>query len=143
MTTLVPVLGSQILVKVGNGASPEVFAHANIINMERGITFSTEVAVDQLPDLADQSLPAQTHRRIIATDVVINGSGKLPAGDSLEWVEWWNTGAVKNLQITDGHFLVTGPFVLENFNPSGDRTALVECSVTLSQAGPVTVSEAP
>jgi predicted secreted protein len=142
MSYIVPVLGETILVKIGSGASPEVFATPTLINTSRSISFATSTETDQLIDLENQSAPAQTVRRVTSTDCKIDGEGMVNKGDVHEWLEWAQGGLIKNLQITDSTWTVEGPFVLTSFQITGERLKSSTCQITLEQAGAVTVTEA-
>lgn len=137
---LVPVLGDQIQVKIGDGATPtEVFTHPAIINTSRGISFSTNTESDEIIDLNDQAAPAQMVRRVTSTDCKIDGAGRIHKPAAVEWMQWAQSGDIKNVQVTDGNWKVTGPFVLTSFQITGERLKSSECQMTLEQAGPVTV----
>ncbi|MBB4859466.1 hypothetical protein HNO88_002795 [Novosphingobium chloroacetimidivorans] len=141
MSYIIPVMGETILVKVGNGASPEVFSAPTLINTSRSISFSTSTETDQLIDLDDQSAPAQTVRRVTSTDCKIDGEGMINRGDVFEWLDWAQSGKIKNCQITDGTVLVEGPFVLSSFQFGGERLKSATGQLTLEQAGAVEVTE--
>lgn len=143
MAYLVPVLGSQILIQIGDGADPEVFAHSNVVNTTRGVTLSSDVEADDLPDLADQSAPAAKFRRVKSKDCKIDGAGMMSAADTYAWMERWDSGVPFNVKVTDGNWTITGPFVLSNFQLSADRTKPGENQLTLEQSGPVTITENP
>lgn len=143
MSYIVPVLGHQILIQIGDGAQPEVFAHANVINTTRGVTFSTDVEADDLIDLADQGAPAGKFRRIKSNDCKVDGAGMMSAADTFAWLERWQNGVPFNAKITDGNWTVTGKFVLTDFKLSADRTKPGENQLTLEQAEPVTITENP
>jgi len=138
MSYLTPVLGHQILIQLGDGGSPEVFAHSNVVNTTRGVTLSTEVETDDLPDLADQSAPAAKFRRVKSKDVKIDGAGMMSATDTFEWIERWDAGQPFTVKVTDGNWTGVGKFVLTNFQMSADRTKPGENQLTLEQAEPVT-----
>lgn len=141
MAYIVPVLGETILVKIGDGAVPEVFAAPTLINTSRSISFSTSTETDQLIDLENQSAPAQTVRRVTSTDCKIDGEGMVNRGDVHEWLAWAQAGTIKNLQVTDGTWIVEGPFTLTAFQTGGERLKSTTCQITLEQAGAVTVEE--
>lgn len=141
MSYIVPVLGAQILIQIGDGATPEVFAHSNVVNTTRGVTLSTEVEADDLVDLADQSAPAAKFRRVKSKDVKIDGAGMMSAGDTFEWIERWNSGKPFTVKVTDGNWLGIGKFILTNFQMSADRTKPGENQLTLEQAEPIVFTE--
>ncbi|WP_334185086.1 phage tail tube protein [Novosphingobium sp.] len=137
MSYIEPILGEKILVKLGDGESPEIFTAPNVINTTRGISFSTSTETDELIDLADQSAPAQTIRRVKSTDTKIDGSGMLDHADVPEWIEWSLSGKIRNVQAIVGNVIVEGPFVLTSFAITGDRLKSATCDLTLEQAGAV------
>lgn len=144
MAYLTPVLGHEIVVKIGDGATPtEVFTAPNLINTSRGVQLSTETVTDQITDLDDHGLPAQTHRRVASVDTKIDGSGKLHIGATYEWLDWISNGDVKNIEVisTKAGFRGFGPFVLTSFQITGERNQMSECQITLEQAGPIVWSE--
>jgi hypothetical protein len=140
MAYIQPVLGAQLVIQVGNGATPEVFAAPSLINTSRGISFSTATESDELIDLADQLAPAQMIRRVKSVDTKIDGAGMVHKADVLGYLQWASKGTVKNIKITDGNWVVTGPYVLTSFNITGERLKSSECSMTFEQAGAVTIT---
>lgn len=134
MATIQPVFGYQLLIKVGDGETPEVFAHPALINTSRGITFSTSTETDELMDVSNHGAPAITVRRIRSKDVKIDGSGMIHAPDLPEYLAWAASGEIKNIEVTIGGVVMRGPFVLTNFQVSADRVKTVEVQLTLEQA---------
>lgn len=142
MSTITPVLGHQLLVQIGTpSGNTVVYAHTNVVNTTRGVTFSTDVETDDLVDLADQAAPAQKFRRVKSLDVKIDGAGMMDATSTYEWIERWEAGSEFTARVTDGNWTITGPFVLTSFQISADRTKPGENQLTLEQAGPVVVAE--
>ncbi|MYL98407.1 hypothetical protein GR702_11595 [Novosphingobium sp. FGD1] len=134
-------MGERLLIKIGNGATPEVFEHPTLINTSRSVSISTTTETDQLVDLADMSAPATTVRRVTSTDFKIDGEGLINKGDVLDWMEWIKSGEHRNLQITDGDWMVEGPFLLTAFQITGERAKSSTCQITLEQADEVVVAE--
>ncbi len=52
-----PPEGGQILVKIGDGADPEVFASDCLINTDKGIDFSSDSTDFVVPDCVDPTAP--------------------------------------------------------------------------------------
>lgn len=138
MSYIKPVLGETILVKLGDGSSPEVFTAPNLINTSRGVSFNTSTESDELLDLENQSAPAQTIRRVRSVDCKIDGEGMLHSEDVAEWLAFAQSGEIRNVQIVISGIVVEGPFVLTSFQISGDRLKSSTCQLTLEQAGAVT-----
>ena len=141
MATLVPVLGESLLVQIGDGASPEVFKAPNMINTTRGVSVSTSAETEELIDLANPSAPAQTVRYVKAVDVKIDGAGMVNKADAYEWMAWSLSGVPRNIKVTDGTWVMTGPFLLSSYQVSGERRKSTENQITLEQAGPVTLTK--
>jgi predicted secreted protein len=140
MTTITPVYGHQLTVQIGDGESPEVFAHPALINTTRGITFTTATESDELVDIGDQSKPAQTFRRARAFDTKIDGAGMVHSSSVKEYADWAVSGEIKNVKVAFGNAVATGPFILTSFQISGERAKTTEAQITLEQAGPVTIT---
>lgn len=140
MAIIEPVVGHQMLVQVGNGASTEVFTHPVIINTSRGVTFTANTESDELVDAADQSKPAVTVRRVSATDTKIDGAGMLSKSDVKVYLDWAVSGVAKNIKVLCGNATITGPYVLTSFQVSAERMKTAEVQITLEQAGAITIS---
>lgn len=140
MSLIQPLFGQQLVIQVGDGASPEVFSAPSLINTTRGLTISTAVESDELVDLADQGAPAQMVRRVKSTDIKIDGAGMVHKPDVLKYMQWTKSGAVKNVKVTDGNWVLTGPVILSSFQITGERLKSSECQMTFEQAGEMTLT---
>lgn len=143
MAFIQPVLGHQILIQIGDGGSPETFAHSNVVNTTRGVTLTLEAETDDLVDLADQSAPAGKFRRAKSKDVKIDGAGMMSADDTFEWIERADKGDPFNIKVTDGNWTGVGKVLCTNFQLSADRTKPGENQLTLEQAEPFTWTKNP
>jgi hypothetical protein len=137
---IIPVYGETITVNIANAAAPTVFTHPFIINSDRAISFSTKTADSELVDLANPSYPAQTSRRVASFDTKIDGSGTLPAKSVYEYTTWASNGEVRNVKFQMANTVVTGQFILTDFNVSATRLEMAQATLTLQQAGAVTVT---
>ena len=142
MTTISPVIGHEVLVQVGNGAEPEVFARPALINTSRSLSVTTNTESDELVDIDDQSLPAETVRRVRSNDVKIDGAGMVHSSSVKEYLDWAMSGEAKNVKVDFGNAVLTGPFILTQFEIGGDRAKTTEAQITLEQAGACTVTSA-
>lgn len=138
MAYINPIMGHQLVVMLGNGASPEVFTAVNVINTSRSITFTVNTETEELVDLEDQSAPAQTVRSVKSSDCKIDGAGMASKEDVGEWIAFAQ-GGKRNIKVTDGTNTITGPFILTSFQLGGERTKTVENTLTLEQAGALDV----
>lgn len=141
--TIATVKGTQLLVKIGDGASPEVFTHPCLINAKRG--FSLEVSTNKIvvPDCDNPDDPAwqQVIKDVLSAS--IDGAGKLDTADVSDYHDWLLSPDTKNVRIylgTVGYW--ASAFHLTSFQVSGDRGALVEVTIKLDSDGAVTYTAA-
>lgn len=117
---------SVIYLKIGNGATPEVFAHDCTINSERGIQFQSQGQDVYVPDCDDPTaLPWRQHFKG-GLSATLSGSGVADA-DSLQAMDAWfrapNPTAAKNVQVwCDDKGSWSGAFKLTEFQVTGDPT---------------------
>lgn len=131
--------GSQLYIKIGDGASPEVFAHPCLINAERGIQFSSQGSDEIVPDCATPENPAWMEHTKDGLQATITGSGKLNTSDIEDFDEWFRSKDPKNVQVWAGalgHWV--GSFHLTEWSVTGNRGTKAECSITLKSDGVVT-----
>lgn len=143
MATITPLLGEQLLIQLGNGASPEVFSAPALINTTRGITFSTSTESEELIDLADQSAAAITARYAKAVDWKIDGAGMVSKADLKEYLLWSRTPKARNVKVTDAatgaSWTMTGSALLTQLQVSGERRKASTVQISLESAGDWTV----
>lgn len=138
--------GVQLLLKVGDGASPEVYTAFCSINAARGITFSSAVNDFSIPDCTDPDLIAWIAREKSSLSVAVSGAGILNTPDIDDFFNWWSSRLSKSCTITIdvgaslGGQVFTGDFHLTDFAITGDRGAKMECSITLASDGEVTMT---
>ena len=145
MTYLAGLLTEELLIKIGDGATPtELFAHPCIINTERSFSMTAETKTTQVPDCTDPSKPKKTTRRVVATDSQISGGGLLPATSSKTYADWLQSGLPKNVKVylaKTGALTATGSYVLTNYTLTGsDQGENVTCQLTLEQADEPTLT---
>lgn len=139
--------GVKLLLKVGNGASPEVFSTFCSINAERGIQFQGEENTFALPDCADPEAIAWVVSEISSLRVLINGAGTLNTPDLQDFFDWWKDGETKNVQMVmdvpsaDGGVIFEGGFKLPNFEVTGGgKGTKTNVSLSLASDGEVTAA---
>lgn len=132
--------GTQLYIKIGDGASPEVFAHPCLINAERGVTFRSNTNDIIVPDCSNPDDPAWRELVKDALSVGVTGSGILDnvLATIQSYDTWYRSDDGKNVQIwlgTIGYW--QGSFKLTEWNPSGDRNAKITSTITLESDGEV------
>lgn len=134
--------GEMILVQIGDGATPEVFAHDCLINTSRAINMTASTVTNTVPNCTDPSAPAKTMRTVSAVDTSISGSGKMHASSVKTWQDRLLAGAAFNVRTkVAGKWQVAAPYVLTSFQVNGEPHTNAEVSVTLEQADAPTVTD--
>ena len=145
MATVKYLNGVQLLVQIGDGADPEVFAADCLINADRGISFESETNRQVIPDCDNPDDPAWSVMDKDGLSATITGSGMLHTSSTSEWFDWFNGNAGKNVRVLyngvslangGGHW--AGSFKLTSFEVTGARNEKSQVSVTLESDGVVT-----
>lgn len=138
MAQLTTLRGSALYIKVGDGASPEVFAHPCLINTKRGIQFQSSTNKIIVPDCDNPDDPAWTEAVKDSLSATINGAGTLD--NDVEVItfydSWLRDPDPRNVQVwlgTVGYW--AGAFNLTNFEIGGDRGVLADVTIALESAG--------
>lgn len=127
----------EFLIKVGDGADPEVFA-APCGLTSKGFNASADTTDDSVPDCDNPDAPAWKERSVTAIARDISGSGVLSQEFLQTWDDWFVSGLPKNCQVEFGDLVWTGPYVLSTFNVSADQGAKLKVTVALQSAGEIT-----
>jgi predicted secreted protein len=138
--TIDSMRGTQLLVKVGDGASPsETFTHPCLINAKRGFKATVSSNKIVVPDCDNPDDPAWQEVIKDVLSAAIDGAGKLDRAGVATFYAWLLGKDPKNVQIWLGTFgYWAGAFHCTNFEVTGDRGALAECSLALESDGAVT-----
>lgn len=140
--------GEQLLVQIGDGADPEVFAHPCFINADRGIQLSAETTDIIVPDCDDLSLPAFKEILKDGLQLQITGAGVLDTRDFETWFEWMISDDAKNARVrlnvaqADGGGYISGAFKLTALNLTGTRKNNTTVEVTLMSHGQLAWTDA-
>lgn len=141
--TIATIRGTQLLIKVSDGASPPVFTHPCLINAKRGFKLAVSSNKIVVPDCDNPDDPAWQEVIKDVLSASIDGAGKLDTADIADYHAWLISKDPKNIQIwlgDVGHW--AGAFHLTSFDVSGDRGALAECTLALESDGIVTYTAA-
>jgi hypothetical protein len=143
MTAVNYTRGVKLVLKVGDGASPEVFTSLCSINAERGVTFDGTFRDEVVPDCTDPDLLAWVAREAESLSMGVTGGGMSHKNDVKRLWDWWKSGDTKNCQLildddTPANVITwEGGFKLPNFELSGNRGEKVASSLTLASDGEV------
>lgn len=130
--------GESLFIKIGDGASPEVFTHPCTINAERGIQFQSNGNEVEVPDCTDPSDPVWTEFYKTALSATINGAGKLDTAVAAIWAAWFASDDAKNIKVYLGSGAYwSGAFKLTDFQITGNRADVCEVTATIRSHGTV------
>lgn len=138
--------GRRLLIRVGNGASPEVFSVKCSFNGDRAISFSSSSTDETDIDCDDPTAVAYTVTVVDSLSVEVSGGGRVKADEVPFFYEWWNSGEPKNAQVAidavDG-VEFEGQLLLLNWSVNGGETGSATSDMTMKFTGPVTMNEVP
>lgn len=138
--------GVELLLKVGNGASPEVYTAFCSINAARGISFTSSLNEFNIPDCTDPDLIAWVAREKASLSIAVTGAGILNTPDVDDFFNWFKSETSKSCQIVVdvtaalGGQVFTGDFHLSEFSITGNRGGKMECSLSLASDGEVVMT---
>lgn len=144
MATVQTMNGTKLLVQIGDGGSPEVFTHDCLINAERGIAFSSDVAEFVVPDCDAPDEPAWKETTKDGLGASVTGGGMLHTASVETWFNWFKDDATKTCRIkidvtgANGGGYWEGEFHLTEFEITGNRNEKATVSVTLVASGALT-----
>lgn len=138
MTAIVALRGTQLYIKVGDGASPEVFSHPCLINTKRGIKFTSSSNKVIVPDCDNPEDPAWTEAIKDGLNASIDGAGTLDnKAATIQFYDgWFRSPDAKNVQVwlgTMGYW--AGAFQLTSWELNGDRNDNAQATLTLESDG--------
>lgn len=144
MAYVAPVAGESLLIKVGDGATPEVFTHPCLINTDRAFEGSASSSATEVADCATPANPAKIVRAVKSVDYKISGSGIVDATSVKAYWDWLASGAAKNIKIvqnlagSSGGWTASGPFILTAFAVTGPPRDKQTCTISLEASDAVT-----
>ncbi len=133
--------GVKLVLKVGDGASPEVFTALCTINAERGITFNAQTNDATVPDCADLEAIAFLAREKQSLSVDFTGGGMSDKSNVKTLWDWWKAEEARNCQIVLDDDVAAnvitfeGAFHLTQFDLTGNRGEKVQSTMTLASDG--------
>lgn len=107
----------------------------------RGINRSSNMSTSEVPDCDDESLPASLERAVQSQEVTISGSGVWAAQAHETMLDWWYSGATKNVRIQHVNAAVgdteyeTGAAYLVSINNQAERGTKVTAEIEIQFDG--------
>lgn len=133
--------GTKLLVKLGDGNSPEQYLHPCTINAEREFALELNVNESVEPNCEDPDEAGWVVRDGISKSGTITGQGMLNTPDYDDWFDWFDSAVsrqclvVLDVDAADGGRIVTGQFLLTQLAMSGNKGERMQGSVTLQSTG--------
>jgi predicted secreted protein len=134
------IAGTKLLILVGDGASPEVFAQpCGLTNNTLSFTSATGSTV--IPFCDDPEAAAWESKEVTSLSAQVTGSGVMAVESFTTWSNWFSSGEAKNAQVKLddpglGHY--EGPWVLSSFKLTGQRGQKVTVDITLDNSDIIT-----
>lgn len=135
--------GLKLLLKLGNGATPEVFSTVCSIRATKGVNFEGEENTFNIGDCDEPEAITWLIGEVVGKRITFDGGGVLHTPDLDKFYEWWDGGETKNCKIVldvpgaDGGIVLTGGFKLPAFNVTGNDGDKVQFSASIKSDGPV------
>lgn len=149
MALVTHMRGVKLLVKVGDGASPEAFTTYCTINSDRGISFVAATNDFVIPDCSDPDLMAWLTREKISLSGDITGAGILNTPDTEAFFDWVTSPDTRNVQVhldgvtgANGGGYWAGAYHCTQFDVNGGQGTKVNASVQLVSDGEVAWADA-
>ena len=132
--------GTKLLILVGDGASPEVFAEPCGLTT-KSFNLSAQTNTTIIPDCADPEAPAWEAKDVNSLAAHVSGSGVMAVESYQVWNDWFMSAAAKNAHIKlDNSALgyYSGSFILTSLRLTGQRGQKVTVDITLDNDQSVT-----
>jgi hypothetical protein len=136
------VSGEHLLLLLGDGKGPETFTASATINTTRSLDISVKASTTEIADTENPSLPANTVRQAVSTDLKFTGAGVADAPSYLQIANWTNSGQILDARImlgltgAQGGFTATGKLLITSCNLSGAARESATFTATFEQAAP-------
>lgn len=115
----------------------------------RGINRTSNMSTSEVPDCDDESLPAAVERAVQSQEVTVSGSGVWAQTSHELMLDWWYSGATKNVRIKNTKAAVgdteieAGPAYLVSINNQAERGTKVTAEIEVEFDGvPVRTAKA-
>lgn len=138
---------SKLLIKIGDGETPEVFS-APCGLTTKALNLTAAVNEFEVDDCADPDAPVWIERVVKSLSAGVSGSGTGRRGAMDLWRTWFLSGEAKNIHVmldlpaAEGGGTYKMSAVLTTFNTTGESKGLVQAQVDIQSNGEVTFTPA-
>lgn len=147
MATATTASYSKFKILIGDGADPEVFSAICGLT-SKGLNGSADVVTTEVPDCSDEDLPSWQEKDVKSISLSMSGSGVWSKENHAILLDWFLSGAKKNVQVqyvdaaaSSPEFL-EGPCVLTQLNNAAEKGGRMTAEITLDFAQKPTVTDA-
>ena len=132
---------AKLLILVGDGNSPEVFA-APCGLTTKGIAFRAETNDTTVPECDDPDLPAWSERVVKSLSAGVTGSGVLAAEAIDVWWKFYSLAEARNCRVkidspAFANVYYSGRFLLTTFNVTGTIGEKINVQIEMQSDGEV------
>lgn len=133
--------GRKLLIRIGDGASPEVFSIWCSFNGDRAISFEAQTTDEMDIDCDDPTAVGWMVSVVDSLSATVSGAGRLKTEDVAGAFAWFESGEPKNIQVAidapgGGEF--EGQALLTGFTVNGGETGSATADMAFRFTGPVT-----
>lgn len=114
----------------------------------RTVTRQHNMQTTEVPDCDDESLPASVERAVQSSEMTISGTGVWAAQSHDMMMDWWRSGAVKNIRVVNVKApsgsvkYEQGPAYLTQLNNTAERGQKVTAEIAIEFDGIPDIVEA-
>lgn len=134
MTQATTLKFGQFLIKLGNGAVPEVFSAPCGLN-SRGFSRTAATNDTNVPDCDDPDAPSWLDRDVVSLSGSLSGAGVVADEDFDTWDTWFMSGVSKNIQVIAGSRTWSGAAILAKLDITGARGKRTEFNASIDTDG--------
>jgi len=139
MTQPTVIVGTKLLILVGDGGTPEVFSQPCGLTT-RAFDLAATTNTTLIPDCDDPEAPAWEAKDVNALSAQISGNGVMAVESFDTWNDWFLSASSKHIQIklddpALGYW--SGSFILTSLKYGGERGKKVTIDVTMVNDGTV------
>ena len=135
--------GTKLVLKFGDGGSPETFAHMCSFVLSKSVQFTANENTSTIPDCDDLDGVPWEVSEITSKRISLQGSGTLNTPDFDALYEWWDAGESRDMKVVldvlaaNGGVILTGAWKLPTMEMTGEDGEKVQISATFGSDGPV------
>jgi predicted secreted protein len=136
--------GRKLIIRVGNGASPEVFSIFCTFNGDRAIQFDAATTDEMDIDCDNPTAVGWMVSQVDSLSATISGAGRVKAVDVPEFFSWFESGEPRNIEVeidAPGGGTFEGAALLTSWNVNGGETGSATADISMRFTGPVTYTE--